>query len=260
MIMAGMGQNVGKPRRLNMEKNRETIISFENVQKVYTNKSGMAYVALNSVSFEIKSGEFVAVMGPSGSGKTTVLDLVGTLDSPTSGSITIVGRRVNEMSNSELAELRNMDIGFVFQSYNLVSYLSAIQNVMLPTIVSKKRNSAVMSNAVKLMEEVGLGNKLEKKPNELSGGEQQRVAVVRALVNNPKILLADEPTGNLDTKSAISVLRILARVNKEFGTTIMLSTHDPEVGIFAKRRIFIRDGVITTKENMMAKLSNTKKL
>ena len=119
---------------------------------------------------------------------------------------------VNEMSNSELAELRNMDIGFVFQSYNLVPYLSAIQNVMLPTMVSKKHGSEVMSNAIKLMKEVGLGDKLEKKPNELSGGEQQRVAVVRALVNNPKILLADEPTGNLDTKSAIAVLQILARV------------------------------------------------
>jgi putative ABC transport system ATP-binding protein len=242
-----------------MAAKNETIISFENVQKVYTNKSGMAYVALKGVSFEIKRGEFVAVMGPSGSGKTTVLDLMGTLDSPTAGLITIAGKRVNEMSNSELAELRNMDIGFVFQSYNLVPYLSAIQNVMLPTMVSKKRGSEVMSNAVKLMGEVGLGDKLEKKPNELSGGEQQRVAVVRALVNNPKMLLADEPTGNLDTKSAISVLQILSRVNKEFGTTIVLSTHDPEVGIFAKRRIFIRDGLIT-KENMMAKLSDTKNL
>ena len=242
-----------------MATKNDTIICFENVQKIYTNKSGMSYVALKGVSFEINKGEFVAIMGPSGSGKTTVLDLMGTLDSPTAGSITIAGKRVNEMSSSELAELRNMDIGFVFQSYNLVPYLSAIQNVMLPTMVSKKRGNDVMSNAIKLMGEVGLGEKLEKKPNELSGGEQQRVAVVRALVNNPKILLADEPTGNLDTKSAISVLQILARVNKEFGTTIVLSTHDPEVGIFAKRRIFIRDGLIT-KENMMAKLSDTKKL
>ena len=253
------GHHAGKKRCMFMAAKNETIISFENVQKVYTNKSGMAYVALKGVSFEIKRGEFVAVMGPSGSGKTTVLDLMGTLDSPTAGLITIAGKRVNEMSNSELAELRNMDIGFVFQSYNLVPYLSAIQNVMLPTMVSKKRGSEVMSNAVKLMGEVGLGDKLEKKPNELSGGEQQRVAVVRALVNNPKMLLADEPTGNLDTKSAISVLQILSRVNKEFGTTIVLSTHDPEVGIFAKRRIFIRDGLIT-KENMMAKLSDTKNL
>ena len=259
MRAAIMQPNAGKKRRNSMATKNETIISFENVQKVYTNKSGMAYVALNGVSFEIKKGEFVAVMGPSGSGKTTVLDLMGTLDSPTGGSIIIAGKRVNEMSNSELAELRNMDIGFVFQSYNLVPYLSAIQNVMLPTMVSKKHGSEVMSNAIKLIKEVGLGEKLEKKPNELSGGEQQRVAVVRALVNNPKILLADEPTGNLDTKSAIAVLQILARVNKEFGTTIVLSTHDPEVGIFAKRRIFIRDGLIT-KENMMAKLSDTKKL
>ncbi|MCL5404294.1 MAG: ABC transporter ATP-binding protein [Candidatus Marsarchaeota archaeon] len=242
-----------------MATKNETIISFENVQKVYTNKSGMAYVALRGVSFEIKKGEFVAIMGPSGSGKTTVLDLIGTLDSPTSGIITIAGRKVNEMSSSELADLRNMEIGFVFQSYNLVSYLSAIQNVMLPTMVSKGNVKQAMANAIKFMEEVGLGNKLEKKPNELSGGEQQRVAVVRALVNNPKVILADEPTGNLDTKSAISVLQILERINKELGTTIVLSTHDPEVGIFAKRRIFIRDGLIT-KENMMAKLSDVKKL
>ena len=242
-----------------MATKNETIISFENVQKVYTNKSGMAYVALRGVSFEIKKGEFVAIMGPSGSGKTTVLDLIGTLDSPTSGTITIAGRKVNEMSSSELADLRNMEIGFVFQSYNLVPYLSAIQNVMLPTMVSKGNAKQAMANAIKFMEEVGLGNKLEKKPNELSGGEQQRVAVVRALVNNPKVILADEPTGNLDTKSAISVLQILERINKELGTTIVLSTHDPEVGIFAKRRIFIRDGLIT-KENMMAKLSDVKKL
>ena len=240
-------------------KSGETVIRFENVNKIYTNKSGLAYVALNGVSFEIKRGEFVAVMGPSGSGKTTILDLMGTLDTPTSGTITIVGKKASEMNGSELADLRNEEIGFVFQSYNLVSYLSAIQNVMLPTMVSRKRDSEVMKNAVKLMTEVGLGEKLEKKPNELSGGEQQRVAVVRALVNNPKVLLADEPTGNLDTKSAIAVLQILTRINRDFGTTIVLSTHDPEVGIFAKRRIFIRDGLLTN-ENMMAKLSDTKKL
>jgi putative ABC transport system ATP-binding protein len=241
------------------KKSNETIIRFENVKKIYSNKSGMAYVALNGVSFEIKKGEFVAIMGPSGSGKTTILDLMGTLDTPTSGTIIIAGKKVSEMNGSELADLRNADIGFVFQSYNLVSYLSAIQNVMLPTLVAKKQGSEVMKNAVKLLAEVGLGEKLDKKPNELSGGEQQRVAVVRALVNNPSVLLADEPTGNLDTKSAISVLQILARINREFGTTIVLSTHDPEVGIFAKRRIFIRDGLLTN-ENMMEKLSDTKKL
>jgi len=241
------------------KKSNETIIRFENVKKIYSNKSGMAYVALNGVSFEIKKGEFVAIMGPSGSGKTTILDLMGTLDTPTSGTIIIAGKKVSEMNGSELADLRNADIGFVFQSYNLVSYLSAIQNVMLPTLVAKKQGSEVMKNAVKLLAEVGLGEKLDKKPNELSGGEQQRVAVVRALVNNPSVLLADEPTGNLDTKSAISVLQILARINREFGTTIVLSTHDPEVGIFAKRRIFIRDGLLTN-ENMIEKLSDTKKL
>jgi len=241
------------------KKSNETIIRFENVKKIYSNKSGMAYVALNGVSFEIKKGEFVAIMGPSGSGKTTILDLMGTLDTPTSGTIIIAGKKVSEMNGSELADLRNADIGFVFQSYNLVSYLSAIQNVMLPTLVAKKQGSEVMKNAVKLLAEVGLGEKLDKKPNELSGGEQQRVAVVRALVNNPSVLLADEPTGNLDTKSAISVLQILARINREFGTTIVLSTHDPEVGIFAKRRIFIRDGLLTN-ENMMEKLSDMKKL
>jgi len=241
------------------KKSNETIIRFENVKKIYSNKSGMAYVALNGVSFEIKKGEFVAIMGPSGSGKTTILDLMGTLDTPTSGTIIIAGKKVSEMNGSELADLRNADIGFVFQSYNLVSYLSAIQNVMLPTLVAKKQGSEVMKNAVKLLAEVGLGEKLDKKPNELSGGEQQRVAVVRALVNNPSVLLADEPTGNLDTKSAISVLQILARINREFGTTIVLSTHDPEVGIFAKRRIFIRDGLLTN-ENMIEKLSDMKKL
>ncbi|MCL4388686.1 ABC transporter ATP-binding protein [Candidatus Marsarchaeota archaeon] len=221
------------------------------VRKIYSNKEGLTYVALNGVSVEIEEGDFVAIMGPSGSGKTTMLDLMGTLDTPTSGRIIINGKDTSSMNGNELAELRNSVIGFVFQSYNLVPYLSALDNVMLPSLVSGSGSKEKLQQAKDMLAEVGLGEKVNKRPNELSGGEQQRVAIVRAFINNPKILLSDEPTGNLDTKSAKNVLDILSRMCKENGTTVVLSTHDPEVGAFARRRIHIRDGLIE-KEGSLA--------
>ncbi len=230
-------------------------ITLENVQKIYTSKkSGLTYVALRGISFEIKKGDFVAIMGPSGSGKTTILDLIGTLDRPTAGRIIINGVDTSQMKSNELAELRNTTIGFVFQSYNLVPYLSALENVMLPARILGRSDAETISRAKSMLAEVGLGDKVDKKPMELSGGEQQRVAIVRALINSPKILLSDEPTGNLDTKSAYIVLGILKRMSEEEGTTVVLSTHDPEVGAFAKRQIHIRDGLLekdfNNKENI----------
>ncbi len=223
------------------------------VRKIYSNKEGLTYVALNGVSVDIKEGEFVAIMGPSGSGKTTMLDLMGTLDTPTSGRIIINGKDTSSMNGNELADLRNSVIGFVFQSYNLVPYLSALDNVMLPSLVNGRGGKEKLQLARDMLEQVGLGGKAEKRPNELSGGEQQRVAIVRAFINNPKILLSDEPTGNLDTKSAKNVLDILSRMCRENGTTVVLSTHDPEVGAFAGRRIHIRDGLIEGEGSLAIK-------
>ncbi|MDA8206028.1 MAG: ABC transporter ATP-binding protein [Thermaerobacter sp.] len=223
------------------------------VRKIYSNKEGLTYVALNGVSVDIKEGEFVAIMGPSGSGKTTMLDLMGTLDTPTSGRIIINGKDTSSMNGNELAELRNSVIGFVFQSYNLVPYLSALDNVMLPSLVSGRGGKEKLQLARDMLAQVGLGDKAEKRPNELSGGEQQRVAIVRAFINSPKILLSDEPTGNLDTKSAKNVLDILSRMCRENGTTVVLSTHDPEVGAFADRRIHIRDGLIESEGSLAIK-------
>jgi putative ABC transport system ATP-binding protein len=219
-------------------------ISLRDVHKVYTNKAGMQYVALRGISLDIEKGDFVALMGPSGSGKTTLLDLMGTLDTPTSGRIIIDGIDTSEMNGNKLAELRNSTIGFVFQSYNLISYLSVLDNVTLPSRVKGVATQATIEDSKAMLDEVGLGEKLEKRPNELSGGEQQRVAIVRAFINRPRILLADEPTGNLDSKSAKVVLDILTRMCTENKTTVVLSTHDPEVAGFARHTIHIRDGLL----------------
>ena len=227
-----------------MNRVADEAIRMVDVSKIYTNKAGLSYVALRGVSTVIKQGEFVAIMGPSGSGKTTMLDLMGTLDTPTSGRIIINGRNTSTMDGNELANLRNSTIGFVFQSYNLVPYLTALDNVMLPSLVNRTAARDNVQLAKEMLAQVGLGEKVDKRPNELSGGEQQRVAIIRAFINNPKILLSDEPTGNLDTKSAKVVLEILTKMCKESGITVVLSTHDPEVGAFANRRIYIRDGLI----------------
>ncbi len=241
----GVAKTLGASMIRQTQPETKNAIMLENVQKIYTSrKSGLTYVALKEISFKIKAGELVAIMGPSGSGKTTILDLIGTLDSPTAGRVIINGFDTSQMKGNQLAELRNTTIGFVFQSYNLVPYLSAMENVMLPARVLGKSGTETITRAKSMLAEVGLGDKVDKKPTELSGGEQQRVAIVRALVNSPEILLCDEPTGNLDTKSAYVVLSILKRINKEEGTTVVLSTHDPEVGAFAARQIHIRDGLI----------------
>lgn len=219
------------------------VIELDRVKKIYFGKE-TKYEAIRGVSIQVKKGEFVSVLGPSGSGKTTLLDLVGTLDSATEGRVFIDGIDTSKMNENQLSELRNKKIGFIFQSYNLVPYLNVLQNAILPLMVDKEDTPENIKRTTGLLVEVGLGDKLEKKPTELSGGEQQRVAVVRAFANFPPILLADEPTGNLDSKSAAIVLNMIIKMSKEYKTTILVVTHSPDVASLSERSIYLKDGLI----------------
>jgi ABC-type lipoprotein export system ATPase subunit len=219
------------------------VVQVDQVWKVYRSKE-IEYTAVKGISLTVEKGEFVTILGASGSGKTTLLDLIGTLDSPTRGKVLIDGIDASSLSDRKLSLLRNEKIGFVFQSYNLVPYLNVLENVILPLMVYGKDNEQGMELAKKLLTEVGLGEKMRKKPNELSGGEQQRVAIVRALINKPPILLADEPTGNLDSKTSEDVLRLLARMSKEDNITVLMATHDPDLTKLSDRSIYIKDGQI----------------
>lgn len=232
-----------------MVLDKAPLIRLHGVGKVYRSRE-VEYIAIKEVSLDIMQGEFVTILGPSGSGKTTLLDLIGTLDTPTKGKIYIESIDISKFDDKKLSELRNEKIGFIFQSYNLIPYLSVIENVMLPLTVSSKNDESSVDYAMELLKEVGLAGKVEKKPSELSGGEQQRVAIVRALINKPQILLADEPTGNLDTKTSDEVLNMLVKVSKERGTTIVMVTHDPELTVHADRCIYMRDGIIEREKRV----------
>ncbi|RLG09777.1 MAG: macrolide ABC transporter ATP-binding protein [Thaumarchaeota archaeon] len=218
-------------------------IKFENVWKIY--KLGTVEVAaLRGLSIEIKRGEHLAVMGPSGSGKSTFLHLAGALDRPTKGRVLIEGRDPSKLNDDELSKLRNRYIGFVFQTFNLIPRLTALENVMLPLVVRGVDGSERRKRAIEALEQVGLGDRINHRPTELSGGEQQRVAIARAIVTRPRIVLADEPTGNLDSVSAKEIVKVLSQLNRELGITLVVVTHDPEVASAAKRIVRIRDGVI----------------
>jgi putative ABC transport system ATP-binding protein len=223
-----------------------TIIELIDVKKVYVS-DGVPTEALRGISFKVIKGEFIAVVGPSGSGKSTLLHLVGGLDRPTSGRVLIGGNDINKLSDDKLAELRNEKIGFIFQLYNLVPYLSVIKNIELPLIVKGVSSQERRERVLKLLEEVGLKDKAFTRPTRLSGGEQQRVAIARALINNPEILLADEPTGNLDSKSSIMIAELFRKLNDR-GRTIVMVTHNLEVASYAKRILYIRDGLIEREE------------
>jgi len=218
-------------------------IKFENVWKIY--KLGTVEVAaLRGLSIEIKRGEHLAMMGPSGSGKSTFLHLAGALDRPTRGRVLIEGRDPSKLNDDELSKLRNRYIGFVFQTFNLIPRLTALENVMLPLVVRGVNGSERRERAIEALEQVGLGDRINHRPTELSGGEQQRVAIARAIVTRPRIVLADEPTGNLDSASAKEIVKVLSRLNRELGITLVVVTHDPEVASAAERMVKIRDGVI----------------
>jgi putative ABC transport system ATP-binding protein len=223
--------------------NSETIIKIDNVWKKYDMGQAEPLVVLKGINLEIKKGEFVAITGPSGSGKSTMVNIVGALDRPSYGSVYLKDININHMSESELSYLRGQTIGFIFQQFNLIPTLTAIKNIMLPMEMVDTPEEETKMVAKKLLESLGLGERLYHKPNELSGGQQQRVAIARSLANNPEVILADEPTGNLDSKTGKFVMDFLGKLNKE-GKTIILITHDLELVKYAKRVVYILDGKI----------------
>ncbi|MEM1539715.1 MAG: ABC transporter ATP-binding protein [Thermoproteota archaeon] len=234
------------------------ILDVRNVKKSY--RMGKVTVqALRGVSFVVKEGEFLAVLGPSGSGKSTLLHLIGCLDRPDEGEIIIEGRNVLELSDDELADLRLKRIGFVFQFFNLLPRLTALENVELPLMLAGVSDKESREEAKKLLELVGLGERLNHRPSELSGGEQQRVAIARALINNPKLILADEPTGNLDTKSGWEIVNLMRRLNEEMKQTFIVVTHDPQIAEVADRIIYLKDGLIEGVKSVQGEGNNETK-
>lgn len=219
-----------------------SVIEARELSKVY--KMGEVQVeALRGVSFEIKRGEVVAIMGPSGSGKSTLMNTLGCLDRPTSGEYVLDGEPVASLNDDQLASIRNRKVGFVFQSFNLLSRQTAITNVELPLRYSGKQEGR-RERAIEALQAVGLGDRMTHRPYELSGGQQQRVAIARAIVNNPAIIMADEPTGNLDSKVGREIMMLLLNLNKESGTTLIIVTHDPTIAEQTQRVISLRDGLL----------------
>ncbi|MBI3190876.1 ABC transporter ATP-binding protein [archaeon] len=216
------------------------MIKLEKVQKVYG--TGVKVHALRGIDLHIKKGEFVSIMGPSGSGKSTMLHIIGVLDKQTTGSVVIKNTNVLKMSDEERTAFRLKEIGFVFQFYSLLPELNAIENTMLPYMLA--HNSSGYENAKEALEKLGLGERMTNYPHQLSGGEQQRVSIARALINRPELLLADEPTASLDTKSALNAIQTFRKLNEEINQTIVLITHEPGLGKLADRGIFLKDGLI----------------
>src|SRR4026208_33122 len=219
-----------------------SLIRLQNLSRMYQMGSETIY-ALRDVSLEIERGEYVAIMGPSGSGKSTLMNLLGCLDTPTSGRYELNGTDVSEMDDNDLADVRNREIGFVFQTFNLLPRSNALHNVELPLIYAGMDSDTRRDRALQALDNVGLSDRVHHKPNELSGGQRQRVAIARALVNSPAILLADEPTGNLDSKTGVEIMALFERLHGT-GNTIILVTHEPDVAAHAHRVIHIRDGQV----------------
>ena len=222
------------------------MLEIKKIKKIY--QMGKVKVeALRGVSFYIQKGEFVAIMGPSGSGKSTLMHIIGCLDQPTEGNFIIGGKDVSKLNDDRLAEIRNKRIGFVFQQYNLLSRTSILHNVEIPLIYAGLKSKQRRKLAMQALESVGLGDRVKHKPNEISGGEKQRAAIARALVNDPLIILADEPTGNLDTKTGEEIMKIFYKLHQQ-GNTIIMVTHEAEVARHARRIIHLRDGLIEKDE------------
>jgi len=224
------------------DSERNAVIQIENLTRVY--QMGETEVrALAGVSLEVKRNEYIAIMGPSGSGKSTLMNMIGCLDTPSSGEYILNGNRVSQMNDSDLAEVRNREIGFVFQTFNLLPRTSCLANVELPLIYAGVKASDRKERALDVLDKVGLGDRVDHKPNELSGGQRQRVAIARALVNSPSILLADEPTGNLDTKTGDEIMLLFEELYRA-GNTIILVTHENEIAEYARRIVRLRDGLV----------------
>lgn len=226
------------------------VIAVRNLVKTYTLGQTRVY-ALQGVSLEVRQGEFVAIMGPSGSGKSTFMNMLGCLDRPTQGEYWLAGKLVSRMSNDELADVRNRLIGFVFQGFNLLSRATALSNVALPMVYAGYSRAERDRRASKALQLVGLGSRMDHKPSQLSGGQQQRVAIARALVNGPSLLLADEPTGNLDSRTSIEIMAVLQALNEQ-GLTIVLVTHEPDIAQYTRRQVVFRDGQVVRDEPILA--------
>ncbi len=222
------------------------VIEIKNLTKLYM-MGEVPVAALRGVSLSVNKGDFIAVIGPSGSGKSTLLNMIGALDRPTSGTVLVNGTDISTLTDNQLADLRQ-SVGFVYQTFNLISRLDAIGNVELPLSIAGVRKKLRRSKAEVMLKIVGLGDRIHHKPSELSGGERQRVAVARALVNNPAFIIMDEPTGNLDTKTGLEIMEFAKKLNREQGITLIIVTHDLEIGSQARRTIRLRDGQIESDE------------
>jgi putative ABC transport system ATP-binding protein len=239
---------------VSMEKNsinqKDSIpaLQVENLSKVYNLGSGENFIALNKINFSIQRGEFVSIVGPSGSGKSTLLNLIGALDKPSYGKAFIDGIDVFELNDAEITKIRSEKIGFIFQSYNLINRTTVKKNVELPAILLGVNKEDRVRRAEKLLDFLGIRDKINQKASNLSGGQQQRVAIARALVNNPTIILADEPTGNLDSKTGDEIFQLLQTLCKKFGRTVIMVTHNPELATKTNRSISLKDGVIEKDE------------
>ena len=227
------------------------MISVKNIIKTYTT-GAETLVALDTISLEITAGEFTAIMGPSGSGKSTLMNILGLLDRFDSGTYMLNDQNVSDLTDNESAKVRNKEIGFVFQSFNLMPRMSVLENVELPLVYAGVKAKERRERALQALERVDLSNRVKHKPNEISGGQKQRVAIARAIVNNPSVLMADEPTGNLDSKTTVDIMRIFQELNAE-GTTILMVTHEPEVALYTKRIVTFRDGALVSDQPQQQK-------
>jgi putative ABC transport system ATP-binding protein len=235
------------------------LIQTENLTKVY-GKGETAVVALDHVTMSVNPGEFVAVMGPSGCGKSTLLHLLGGLDRPTEGHVSIDGSSLATLSDNALAQIRRRKIGFIFQFFNLIPILDAIDNAALPLILDRQPKAQAKQKATEWLQKVGLGARLLNRPDQLSAGQQQRVAIARALITNPTLVLADEPTGNLDSRAADEIAGLLYQVAKEWGRAVLMVTHDPRIAAHADRIIFLKDGKLVNETHLEAETERKNEL